>query len=132
MKGLVIKKKWLDLILAGKKIWEIRGSNCRLRGRVALIESGSGTIVAVCSIKGVQGPFSLPQLLDHRKNHAVDKETLETWGGYAKNFCWELDDVVILAEPIPYIHPMGAVIWVGEASIPQKKLAKQLGYERKG
>ena len=31
-KALVVKKKWLDLILAGQKTWEIRGSSTSKRG----------------------------------------------------------------------------------------------------
>ena len=34
-----MKKKWLDLILSGKKTWEIRGSNTMHRGNTHLAES---------------------------------------------------------------------------------------------
>lgn len=62
MNGLLIKKNPLDMILAGRKSWEIRGSATRLRGPVALIESGSGTVVGTCELTNVVGPLSLRQL----------------------------------------------------------------------
>ena len=33
MKALVIKQPWVDYILNGKKTWEIRGSNTKIRGK---------------------------------------------------------------------------------------------------
>ena len=41
-KALVVKKKWLDLILAGQKTWEIRGSSTSKRGWVHFAESQAG------------------------------------------------------------------------------------------
>lgn len=37
MKGFIVKKKWADLILNGLKTWEIRGSNCKIRGKVGIV-----------------------------------------------------------------------------------------------
>ena len=50
MKGLISKSPHVENILSGKKTWEIRGSNTRIRGEIALIKSGSGTIVVSISI----------------------------------------------------------------------------------
>ena len=33
---LVVKNPWLELILAGKKVWEIRGASTKVRGKIAL------------------------------------------------------------------------------------------------
>ena len=44
-RGLIIKKKWLDKIFAKKKVWEIRSSPTNIRGRIFLIQSGSGMVV---------------------------------------------------------------------------------------
>ena len=41
-KALVVKKKWLDLILAGLKTWEIRGRPTAKRGWIHLAESQAG------------------------------------------------------------------------------------------
>ena len=54
MYGLIIKKKWLDLIMSGKKTLEIRGCRTFHEGEeIALLESGSQKIRGFCTIKEV-------------------------------------------------------------------------------
>lgn len=44
MDGLIIKKKWLDLIVSGKKTIEIRGSNTKKQNEtIYLLESRTHT-----------------------------------------------------------------------------------------
>ena len=43
---LVMKNPWLDLILAGKKIWEIRDAKTKQRGKIHLALSGAGGRIA--------------------------------------------------------------------------------------
>ena len=42
--ALTIKKEWLDLILEGKKTWEIRGTSTQRRGYIHFAESESGQL----------------------------------------------------------------------------------------
>ena len=49
-RGLIIKGKWLDKIFAKKKVWEIRSSPTNIRGRIFLVQSGSGMVVGECNI----------------------------------------------------------------------------------
>lgn len=44
-RALIIKKKWLDKILDEGKVWEMRATKTKVRGKIGLIESGSGMIV---------------------------------------------------------------------------------------
>ena len=60
--GLLIHAPWIDKILNGSKRWEIRGSRTFKEGRIALIESGTGTVVGVVQLGGVVGPLSLKEL----------------------------------------------------------------------
>lgn len=54
MYGLIIKKKWLDLIMSGQKTLEIRGNKTSHVGEeIALLESGSQKIRGFCTIKEV-------------------------------------------------------------------------------
>ena len=53
--ALVIRKKWLDMILPKEdgtvlKTLEIRGCDCKRRGLILLVESGSGQIVGCVEI----------------------------------------------------------------------------------
>jgi hypothetical protein len=45
--GRLIRKPWIDLILEGSKTWEIHGTATGNRGRIALIQSGTGTVIGV-------------------------------------------------------------------------------------
>jgi len=122
MKGLIIKKKWLDKILRGEKVWEIRGSGCSYTGEIALIESGSGAVRGLARVSSVIGPMTIEDLLRFTPRHQVDEATLLEWGGYKNNYCWALTDVRKLEIPVSYRHPQGAVIWVSSSNIPLKKI----------
>jgi hypothetical protein len=56
MKGLIIRAPYVDWIVDGKKTWEIRGSATKVRGPLALIKGGSGTIVGTCTLSDVIAP----------------------------------------------------------------------------
>ena len=111
MRGLIIRRQFLDLILSGKKQWEIRGSRAHYRGQIALIESGSGTVVGHCVLHDVVGPLTLNDLRAnaHRIGCKASDITVKY---YQKTYAWVLHDAKRLPRPIPYSHPPGAVIWV--------------------
>jgi len=111
MTGLVIKSPWIDLILQGQKTWEIRGKNTAQRGRIALIKSKSGCILGRCRLVDCVGPLSLEQLRETTEKHHIPLNGL-TELPYEKTYAWVLAEPTLLAKPIPYKHPSGAVIWV--------------------
>lgn len=49
-RALIIKKNWLDKIFNDGKRWEMRSRNTKIRGKIGLIESGSGLIVGEAKI----------------------------------------------------------------------------------
>lgn len=112
MKALLIKKKWLDLILSGEKTWELRGSNTARRGEIALIESGTGTIVGTCVVEDTKGPLSLSQLKRSKAMHGVAPKEFGDEPPYKRTYAWILGRARRLPKPVPYRHPSGAVIWV--------------------
>lgn len=112
MNGLIIKKIWLDLILSGKKTWEIRGTKTKIRGKIALIESGSGTIVGHAELVDVVGPLTTIDLLANVNKHRVAPEIIKTGIRYEKPYAWIFKNAKRYAKPRPYRHPYGAVIWV--------------------
>lgn len=111
MTGLVIKSPWVDLILEGKKTWELRGSATKLRGRIALIKSKSGTIVGECGIHDCLGPFTIEQLRQTYERHQVPDGRLEQIA-YGRTYAWVVGTARAFDPPIRYKHPSGAVIWV--------------------
>lgn len=109
MKGLIIRQPWIDLIFEGKKTWEIRGSNTKIRGKIALIQSGTKTIVGEAEIIdciAIDGTTYQNRKAFHYIEAA--DQTLP----YPKTYAWVLQHAKRYRAPIPYNHPQGAVIWV--------------------
>jgi len=118
--GLIIKSPWIEKILSGEKVWEIRGTATKKRGWIALIKSGSKKIFGVCRLIDVVGPLSLEEMLNTVDNHLVPLEELKKDGlPYSKTFAWVLDRPVTLEKPLPYSHPSGAITWVSLPSSPE-------------
>lgn len=110
MKGLLIRAPWIDYIFDGKKTWEIRGSNTNIRGTVALIKSGSGMVFGTVDLVDSK-KLSLEEYQLSEKYHCVQKsECLEM--PYKNTHAWVVDNPILFDNPIPYKHPMGAIIWV--------------------
>lgn len=108
MKGLIIKEPYIDQILEGKKKWEIRGSNTNIRGRIALIKSGTkkifGEVTLVDSFE-----ISLEQYSQYYLNmYGVIKNQLP----YKRTYAWVLEEPLLYDKPLDYNHPLGAIIWV--------------------
>ena len=109
-KGLIIKEPWIHLILEGEKTFEIRGSNTKIRGKVALIKSKSGQIFGTAELVD-SIPLSLEEFIQHQDKHCIPI-TESTILPYPKTYAWVIQNTVIFNNPIPYKHPQGEVIWV--------------------
>ena len=111
MDALLIRKEWLDLIFRGRKTWEIRGNATKKRGQIALIESGSGTVVGTCELAEVYGPLGVRELRANANKLGVPPRAIQETP-YKNTYAWVLRSVRRLLRPVPYKHPAGAVIWV--------------------
>jgi hypothetical protein len=130
-KGLLIRQPWLDHILAGRKCWEIRGQPCHHRGPIALVESGRGVIRGVAHVTACLGPLSEEQWrVGERDRKLAGAERHFADQRYTRSFAWVLDQVQILSEPVAYVHPQGAVIWVNLADDVQAALHTHVVVER--
>ena len=111
MNGLVIRSPWVEMILEGKKIWEIRGRYTHVRGRIALIRGGSGLIVGTCDLTDVVGPLTRD---DFRKSagKAGLRESEASTLPYRQTYAWVMENARKCNPPRPYKHPSEAVIWV--------------------
>ena len=108
LKGLIIKEPWIDLILTGEKVWEIRGSNTKIRGTIALIKSGSGSVVGLCGLKDVVGPLSLSKFKRSKSFHAIPSNQLKNGLPYQNTYAWVLDNTICLRKPVSYRHKRGS------------------------
>ena len=110
--GLKIKQPWMGHILRGEKIWEIRGEEARVIGRVALFEAGAMHFVGLATIV----ESNLVTDADMAAN--VDKHCIEDWdtnpmvAKYRERkgiFAYVLSDVVSI-EPVA-ANLGSSVIW---------------------
>ena len=111
MKCLVVGERWLDLILSRRKTWELRGSHTHIRGKIGLIQSGSGLILGTCEVVGSKGPLSQAELRRTVSKHRVPANELR-YLPYDRTYAWVLKNARRYPRPRRYNHPRGAVIWV--------------------
>lgn len=121
LSAIPIMEPWIDMILIEVKTWEIRSKNTLKIGPVALIRSGSGTVVGTANLSEV---ILLSRKLcqnNARKMGMTKPEALGCIGEYA----WVLENVVKFKKPVPYKHPRGAITWVTlDEPTTQKALAE--------
>lgn len=111
MNGLVIRSPWVEMILDGRKIWEIRGRNTRVRGKIALIRSGSGLIVGTCQLVDVVGPLTRVEFRRNRRRAGLMEAQAKSLP-YPTTYAWVLTDVRKYRRPRAFKFPAGAVVWV--------------------
>jgi hypothetical protein len=112
IKGLFIKEPWISLILEGKKTWEIRGSNTKIRGRIALIASGTGEVKGFVDI--VDSISLNGQEFDqntHKHNICLDRYNSSKMP-YKKTHAWIFSNPLKLEKGIPFKMKQGCVIWI--------------------
>ena len=106
---LLMKARWLDLILSGKKTWEIRGTQTTQRGIIHLALSGAGgQIAGQCRITKSY-TINRKTLSKHFTKHRIEDLSIVT---YRKPHVWEISHVRRYKQPFLFGHPQGAVIWV--------------------
>jgi hypothetical protein len=125
LKGLLIRSPYVDWILDGRKTWELRGSATKIRGCVALIQSGSGTVVGTCDLIGVEGPLTNRLLRANADRLNARPEEFDGPLYYRRTFAWVLSNARRCARPVPYQHPSGAVIWVNLDAAVDKSVQRQ-------
>ncbi|WP_303168261.1 ASCH domain-containing protein [[Ruminococcus] lactaris] len=123
MDGLIIKKKWLDLIASGEKTLEIRGCNTKKIGKtIYLLESGSNLVRATCTIDSTY-PISCSDWCEEKEKHCVEMPYSELLKRYKIPYAWVLRSVSLMEEEWKYKHPKGAIVWVKDV-MPSSEITK--------
>jgi hypothetical protein len=129
LRALLIRRPWIDLILDGKKTWEIRGSRTSVREAIGLVASGSGTVIGVCELIECVGPLTAEEF--HKNAGRAGMRPSEAkLGWYPQTYAWVLAKPRILKRPLPYQHPSGAVIWVRLDDRVERDIHDQLAGHR--
>ena len=109
-RGLILRPVWLDRILAGTKTWKIRGTNTAIRGSIGLIASGSGTIIGLVDLIGIE-LLTPAAYIAGSTYHAIPCRADQPLP-YPQTWAWHVARPWRFPTPIPYHHPQGAVRWV--------------------
>lgn len=112
MKGLIIDTPHIDNVLSGRKTWEMRSRPTNIRGSIALIRKGSGTVIGVADLVDCLGPLDAHEIASSRSLHMIDEARLADPSVAKWNRAWVLRNARLLRKPVEYRHPFGAVIWV--------------------
>lgn len=113
MDGLIIKAPYIGWILAGEKDIELRGFNTTKRGKIALIQSGTGQVIGEVEILETIKIETNNQYESLRARHCVganrkDIKYKTLWG-------WVLSNPIKYNEPIRYSQKKGQQVWVKDA-----------------
>lgn len=121
LSAIPIAEPWIDLILKGFKIWEIRSKNTKKIGPVALIRSGSKTVVALAEISEVI-PLTQKLAYDNAPYMGFEKFSKKEAAEWVGQYAWVLKNIIKLKTPVPYKHPNGAITWVTLDEATTKKV----------
>jgi hypothetical protein len=104
---LKIEDKWVNMILSGNKIWEIRRRNTLIRERIALGNTKTKRVVGYARIVD-SVEITVEELKKHNDKHQT-KDFLVKYAEERKTlFAWFLEDVEVEAKPKPYSYSTGS------------------------
>jgi hypothetical protein len=101
-------------------------------GLIGLIGKGSGLVVGAATVTDCLPPLStLQEYVDTEPQHRIslDQQPKALFDGW--HTPWVLANAEPLFDPVPYRHPMGAVIWVDLNEEVSGDVMKQLNAGRK-
>ena len=109
-RALVVKKEWIDLILSGRKTWEIRGNATTRRGWIHFAESkAGGKLVGRARLLDCIPLVGKQWRQKNFCRHRVSKQVVLP---YKRPHAWVLGEAERFLKPFKYDHKQGAVIWV--------------------
>jgi predicted transcriptional regulator len=112
MRGLTIKREWLEKIVQGKKRAEVRRTSTSIRGDIALVESKTALVWAIAELYNVRR-VSASDIGKYKDTHDVPEQDLNAYlrdKEYA--FLWQLRRIRVIHPQTQVRRPCGAVNWI--------------------
>ncbi|CAK9097637.1 MutS protein-like 4 [Durusdinium trenchii] len=109
--ALTVKSQWLALLLSGEKTWEIRTKNCRVRGDVAVMASGSSFVYGFVEIVDCQ-KRSPAELSGGKRFHLVPDDEIEKYTNGQAAYAWVISRPRILVRPLAVRRAQSSINWV--------------------
>lgn len=112
-KALIIDTPHIDNILLGKKVWEMRSTQTKQHGAIALIRKGQpGKIIGIVELINSLGPFSEEEMFANQSQHLMTPERINDPKARKYRNVWLLANAKLLEQPIFFEQKSDAVIWV--------------------
>ncbi|MGC8876040.1 ASCH domain-containing protein [Thermus sp.] len=108
--GLIVREPYASLIVDGKKVWEIRKRKAHHRGPLGIVTGGR--LIGQADLVGVEGPFSVEELLAHREKHRAEEAFLRAYAGEGPLFAWVLENAFRYEKPLYVPKRPGRVMFV--------------------
>lgn len=109
IRALIIKEEYINLILSGKKTWEIRKFNTNIRGPIALISRGY-----LYGFVYLKNTFRINResLKKYRDKHGVSPEFIDNYAdGREELYVWVLENPLRLDKPLKISYAKGVQVW---------------------
>ena len=107
LKGLVISEPWYDLILSGKKSWEMRSRITHYRGPLAVIRKGSGMVGGIIDVVDCIPDQREAEYEASEPCHCIPPERHKQFAAQYP-VAWVITNARRLSKPVPYSHKKGA------------------------
>jgi len=106
-KVLLVKSPYASYIVKGIKT-KMRSRRTNIRGRIAIAESGTGTIIGEVDLVDCLGDIDFETAGSTYSMHRIKNVSiLKKW-----RYPWVVANAKEYDKPIAYEHPKGAVTWV--------------------
>ena len=125
IRGLLVRWPYVEMIASGTKKWELRKSNTRIRGPVALVSRGylygfaelsDSFRMSVAKLKGFE---KLHRAGDFLEDYARGHDTL---------YVWVFKRPIKLPEPVKISYPKGSQMWIALDEEKILNVLKSRGY----
>lgn len=117
MRGLIIKEKWLDLIISGDKTLEIRGHNTTCIGEeIYLLESTTHRVRGIAIIEDTL-KLNCDDWSNYENEHKVHLPYKDAKIRYRNVWAWRIKVKEVFTTPKTYKHKKGAIIWLKDVEI---------------
>lgn len=107
MRCLKMNDKWVNLILSGKKTWEIRTRNIHIREKIALGNTKTKCYVGYATIVD-SIEMTIREIFKHNNKHQANDFIEQYAKGKETLFIWVLKDIKVEHEPKAYSYSTGS------------------------
>lgn len=108
--GLIVREPYASLIVDGRKVWEIRRRKTRHRGPLGIVSGGR--LIGQADLVGVEGPFSVEELLAHQEKHLAEEAFLRAYSKDEPLYAWVLENAFRYEKPLHVPRRPGRVMFV--------------------